>query len=167
MEMKKIIVAVGVAAVGILLFTNTAKAAEIKEGQWSMTTVIHIDGMDEAMEEMKGMSPQEKAMMEKMMGGMKFGAAGGGGGMSTTITQCITNDNPVPESDKQKNCQQTHSKKGNTVNFEVICADSHTSGQVTYQNNSMKGRIKSTQTKNGKKENVTMDISGKYVGPCK
>jgi hypothetical protein len=30
----------------------------------------------------------------------------------------------------------------------------------------MKGTIHSTQTTNGKEENVTLDISGQYAGPC-
>ena len=170
--MKRIIFAVGILSVGILFFTNVANADGIKEGQWSMTTTIRMEGMgdqaNEAAAEMENMSPEDKAMMEKMMGGMKMkmGAQGGGMGMAMTRTQCITNDNPVPEGDNEKDCQKTHSMNGNTVHFEVTCADSHSTGQVTYQNDSMNGTIQSTSTKNGKEENVTIDINGEYDGPC-
>jgi len=169
--MKKIVFAAAFVAVGILFFANGAGATEIKEGQWTMTMVIHMDDMDddtaEAMKEMENMSPEEKAMMERMMGGMKMGGREGGGmGMSTTITQCITNDNPVPEANKKENCKQTHSTNGNTVNFEEVCPTSHSTGQMTYANNTMNGTIHSTQTENGKEETVIIDISGEYVGPC-
>ena len=168
--MKKTILATVVLSAGIFLLSGTANAAAIKEGSWTMTTNIHMDGMDnemaQAQQDMENMSPAERAMMEKMMGGMKMGAQGGGMGMSMTRTQCITNDNPVPKGDNQENCQQTHTMRGNTVNFEVTCDDSHSTGQVTYKNDSMKGTIKSTSTKNGQEENVTIDINGQYVGPC-
>ena len=168
--MKRIIFLAAIVGVGTLLITTTAKASNIKEGQWSMTTTIHMDGMDEqaaqATKEMENMSPEDKAMMQTMMGkmGMNMGAAGGG--IATTTTQCLTNDNPVPEASDEEDCQQTHTIRGNTVNFEVVCANSHSTGQVTYKNNNMNGTINSTQTENGKETNATIDISGKYVGPC-
>jgi hypothetical protein len=170
--MKRIFLPAGVVSVGILFLASVASADGIKEGQWSMTTVIHMEGMDnqeaEAMKEMENMSPEEKALMQKMMGsmGMKMGGAGGGMGMSTTTTQCISNDDPVPDANNEENCKQTHTMNGNTVNFEVVCAKSHSTGKVTYKNDSMKGTIQSTSTENGQEKNVTLDISGEYVGPC-
>jgi hypothetical protein len=168
--MKRIIFAAAVVSVGILFFSSGAKAANMKEGQWSMTTVIRMEGMDdqtsESMKEMENMPPEDKAMMQKMMGGMKIGVQGGGTGISTTMTQCLTNDDPVPEAKNEENCKQTHSVKGNTVTFEAVCAKSRSTGEVTYNNDTMKGTIKSTQTENGQETNTTIDISGQYVGPC-
>ncbi|OGX30659.1 MAG: hypothetical protein A2787_05800 [Omnitrophica WOR_2 bacterium RIFCSPHIGHO2_01_FULL_48_9] len=168
--MKKIIFVAGVLSIGILFFTSAAGAAAIKEGQWSMTTVIRMEGMDdkaaEAMKEMENMSPEEKAMMESMMGGMGMKMGVQGGGISTTMTQCITNDDPVPEADNKENCKQTHTVKGNTVNFEVVCDNSRSTGSVTYKNDSMQGTIQSTQVEKGQEKKVTLDISGEYVGPC-
>ncbi len=168
--MRSAVVAAGVAFVGVLVCFSGAYAAGIKEGKWSMTTVIRMEGMDDqaahAMRDMEQMPPEQRAMMQKMMGGMKIGGPGGGGGMSTTRTQCITNNNPVPEANSQKGCQQTHTMKGNTVDFEVVCDSSRSTGHVTYKNDSMKGTIKSTQTERGQQHNATIDISGQYVGPC-
>ena len=168
--MKKNIFAAGLVSIGMLLYSSGANAAGIKEGQWSMTTVIRMEGMDgqtsEAMKEMENMSPDQKAMMQNMMGGMKAGGQSGNMGMTSTTTQCITNDNPVPEANNQKNCQQTHSMRGNTVHFDVVCADGHSTGDVTYKNDTMKGLIKSTQTEKGKETTSTIDLSGQYVGPC-
>jgi hypothetical protein len=165
--MKRIIVPTAL-SVGILFFASIGHANNIKEGKWSMTTTMHMDGMDnqmaQAQKDMENMSPEEKAMMDKMMGGM--GMKMGGGGMTTTQTQCITNDNPVPEASSEDNCTETHNINGNTVNFEVNCNTSHSSGKVTYNNESMKGTIDATQTENGQERNMKIDISGKYMGPC-
>lgn len=156
-----------------ILFSTGAHAAAIKEGQWTMTTNIHMDGMDDQMaqaqKEMENMSPEDKAMMQQMMGGMgmNMGAGPGGGtGMSMTRNQCITNDKPVPQGEDEEGCQHTHTLNGNTVNFETVCKDSHSTGKVTYKNTSMKGKIETTKMEKGREEHVTMDISGEYVGPC-
>ena len=169
--MKKLAFAGGALVLGLLVLANKASAGGFKEGKWSMTTVIRMAGMDqqaaEAMKAMENMAPEEKAMMQSMMGGMKIGGApGGGAGMSATRTQCLTNDNPVPKASNEDNCKETHAVKGNTINFETVCNTSHSSGQVTYKNDSMKGTISSTQTENGRETNATIDISGEYVGPC-
>ena len=168
--MKKGMLALG-ASIAVVVFTYTARAAqEIKEGQWSMTMVIQADGMGDeaakAMKEMEQMSPEDRAMMHQMMGGMHIAARGQGMGITMKSSQCITNDNPVPKRDEQNDCQETHSINGNTVQFDVVCPDSTSNGQVTYQNDSMKGTIKTTQTERGKATDVTMDISGQYEGPC-
>ena len=105
-------------------------------------------------------APEEKAMMQQMMGGTGMNA----NGMTTTIAQCITNDNPVPET--QENCRQTHTQSGNTVNFETVCADSTSTGQVTYDGNSMRGTVNSHATVAGRETNSTIEITGQYIGPC-
>ena len=168
--MKRAIISAGVLSVGLMFLASAAHAAGIKEGEWSMTTAIHMDGMGDEMaksqKEMENMSPEDKAMMQQMMGGMNIGGPGGGMGMSTTTSQCITNDNPVPEANNQEGCTRTHDMSGNKVHFEVTCANSHSIGDVTYKNESMKGSIVSTQTENGQEVKSTIDISGEFVGPC-
>ena len=155
-------------AAAVVLFLAGGAEAGIREGQWSMTTTIRMEGMDDettaAMQEMENMSPEDKAMMEGMMGGMGMQMGRAGGGMGMTTKQCLTNDNPVPDPDQEDNCTETHSQNGNTVSFEVTCAKSHSTGQVTYRNDSMNGTITSTDTKT--KETVTIDVSGEYLGPC-
>ncbi|MBI3320550.1 MAG: DUF3617 family protein [Candidatus Omnitrophica bacterium] len=169
--MKKGLSAVGAAAV-IAMLANTVSAAQgIKEGQWSMTMVIQADGMGEeaakAMKEMESMPPEQKAMMQQMIGGRHMGASGQGMGMTITSSQCMTNARPVPTRDDQKDCQETHSIKGNTVHFDVVCAHSKSSGDVTYASDSMKGRMTSTQTERGKETTSTIDVRGQYEGPCR
>lgn len=162
--MKKTVLIFAAAAM-VSILSNAAHAAGMKEGQWSMTMTTKVAGMeaemDKASKEMENMSAEDKAMMQKMMGGMGMNIQAGGGGMTMTMKQCLTNDNPVPQREDQK-CQETHTMKGNTVNFEAVCPDGTSKGQITFKNDSMKGSIVSTT--NG--QEATMDISGEYVGPC-
>ena len=168
--MKKGLSAAGAAAV-VAMLANTVSAAEgMKEGQWSMTMTIQADGMGEegakAMQEMEQMPPEQKAMMQQMMGRMKMGVAAQGMGMAITSSQCMTNAHPVPQRDDEKDCQETHAIKGNAVHFDVVCDDSRSSGEVTYDNDSMTGHIKSTRREHGRETTSTIGIRGQYEGPC-
>ena len=168
--MKKFILAMAAVSAGSLVLISGLKAQEIKEGKWSMTMVTQMEGMgqesEDAMKEMENMSPEEKAMMQKMMGGMNIHMNSGAPGITTTVTQCVSNDNPVPEMNSKEHCKETHSMAGNTVKFQVVCDESDSSGQVTYKDDSMEGMVKSTQMVDGKATNATIKISGKYLGPC-
>lgn len=168
--MKRSMMTAGVISAGILLLTSAAMAADIKEGEWTMTMVFQTEGMDEQMaeaqKEMENMSEEERAMMQNMMGNMGINMGAEGGGMSLTMNQCLTNDNPVPEASDEEDCQTTHSIDGNTVTFETICEDSHSTGELTYTRQSMQGTINTVTTKNGTEEHSTININGEYVGPC-
>ena len=167
--MKKGLSAACAAAMAAMMANTVSAAQGIKEGQWSMTMTIQADGMGgeaaKAMQGMEQMSPEEKAMMQQMMGGMKMGV--GAQGMAITSSQCMTNAHPVPQRDDEKNCQETHSIEGNSVHFDVVCDDSQSSGDVTYDNDSMTGHIKSTQREHGRETTSTIGIRGQYEGPCR
>lgn len=168
--MKNFIVMVGLLAAAVFVFVNGAEA-DIREGEWTMTTVIHVEGMEGEMAEaeaaMAEMSEEERAMMEQMMGGMKMKMGGAaGGGMSMTSTQCITNEDPVPDASNEEKCESTHTVNGNKVHFETVCETSRSTGDVIYTNNKMSGTIQSVSTENGQEQKSTIDISGEYVGPC-
>ena len=155
-------------------YVSTVKAEGIKEGQWSMMMVTKMEGMPpeaaKAMKEMENMPPEVAAMMQKMSGKMGMQVSGGAQGLSTTVTQCITNQNPVPDAKMPKNCKQTHSMNGHTVDFHVTCnspdMQMDSTGHVTYTGDSMAGQINSHEISKGKSTDVTIDISGKYLGPC-
>ena len=168
--MKKFIFTMAVVFAGSIVFVVGLRAQSIKEGKWSMTMVTKMGGMDqqsaESMKEMENMSPEEKAMMQQMMGGMNIQMNSNGAGMTTTVSQCISSQDPVPNTKRDEDCQETHTMDGNTVNFEVVCKDSKSTGQVTYKEDSMSGVIKSHQTADGQPTDVTIDIKGQYVGPC-
>jgi hypothetical protein len=137
-----------------------AFAQAIHEGEWTMTVTTKVAGMEEEMAAaMDGMSEEEKAMMAQMMGGMMNMADGG---LTTTHTQCITNDDPVPVANDDEDCTITHQKSGNTVTFSSVCPSGSSNGSVSYDGDSMEGTINAEADG----EQVTIEISGTYVGPC-
>ena len=166
--MKSFLGAMVIVSMGSMIFVGTLRAQGIKEGQWSMTMVTRMGGQEnaQAMKEMENMSPEDKALMQQMMGGMNIQLGGNSAGMTTTITKCITNQDPVPGREGDEDCKKTHTIDGNTVNFEEICPDSKSTGRVTYEEDSMGGVINSHQTVDGKETDVTIDIKGRYTGPC-
>lgn len=168
--MKKLILTMMIIFTGVVILAAGARAAGIKEGKWTMTMTTKMGGaMGEeyanAMKEMENMSEEEKGMMGQMMGNMGMQMGSGSQGITTTVTQCITNDNPVPE-DPTKNCKETHSVDGNTVKFESVCDDSTSTGEITYQDESMTGTIKSKQNIDGQETDTTIELAGTYIGPC-
>ena len=112
------------------------------------------------------MPPEARAMMGNM--GVQMG--GNAQGMTTTTTQCITNQNPVPNAKTSENCQETHEMNGNTINFHVTCNGSDTqmdsTGQVTYNGDSMEGQVKSHQVEHGQSMDASIQITGRYLGSC-
>ena len=169
--MKKFIVVL--AGIFVVILTTTANADGIKEGKWSMTMVTKMEGMSgemaDAMKEMENMPAEAKAMMQGMPG-MNFQMGGDAQGITTTVTQCVTNKNPVPEASSTENCQQTHEIDGSTVNFHVTCNNKNdqtdSTGRVTYAGDSMEGAIKSHQKSDGQNTDAAIQITGKYLGPC-
>ena len=168
--MRKLLCITSIAAAGIVGMAGITTAEPIKEGQWSMTVETQMSGMQEeqaqAMKEMDNMPEEQKAMMQQMMGKMNMQMGAGGTGMKTTVTQCITNDNPVPESNQEEGCTQTHEMKGNAIHFEVTCPDSRSTGDVKYMGDKMNGTIKSQSNAGGRPTDATIKIEGKYIGPC-
>jgi hypothetical protein len=174
----------GVAVLALVGICFAADGPQFKEGKWTITTVVKMGGnsgqaaeMEKAMKELENLPPAAKEMMKKMqgMGGGQMSMGAQGGGLKTTITQCITNTNPVPKMDKDKDasaCEQTHDTKGNTVTFHSVCKEKdgqvEVDGKMTFTGETMQGQMKSHQvSKGGQVTDATIDLSGKYVGPCK
>ena len=143
--MKKFFWAMAVVSVGTLVFVAGSRAQSIHEGKWSMTMVTIMEGMaeenTEAMNEMDNMSPEEKAMMQQMMGGMNIQMNGNSPGITTTVTKCLSDQDPVPDTNQDEDCQETHAIDGNTVNFESVCSNSKSTGQVTYDGEDRKSVV--------------------------
>ena len=159
--MKKIVSTV-VAVLSVCVLGISNADAEVREGKWSMTIVTKAVGMEagatEAQAAMQNMSPEEQTMMQQMMGGMGMGMSAEG--ITTTIEKCITSADPVPQT--EEGCQQTHTINGNTVNFETVCEDGQSTGQVTYEGDSMSGSIMSHSSTG----DASIQITGQYIGPC-
>lgn len=86
----------------------------------------------------------------------------------TTFSQCITQQEPVPQSRQpgQECVTKDVVKKGDTVSWTVVCdtpAGSTTGkGKITYKGDTMEGSM--TMTAQGMK--MVSRFTGRHVGPC-
>ena len=173
--MKRNVMVAFVVFVLAIVSIPVAQAADIKEGQWSMTMVTKMSGIEDetaAMKkEMENMPPEAAAMMKQMTGQMGVQMGAGPEGITTTVKQCISSTKPVPDLPSAENCQETHAINGNTVKFEVACSgkggEMKSSGQMTYTGETMEGTIESHQMEHGRAVDATIEVTGKYLGPCK
>lgn len=90
-----------------------------------------------------------------------------------TVRQCITKNDPVPQSkDKNYDCKtKAHKISGNTVTYNVECKGKEgimeTSGTTTYSDNSMNGTSNTKVKIKGQPEiQMVSKIKGKYLGKC-
>jgi hypothetical protein len=103
---------------------------------------------------------------------IKVEMAGMPGGIPTqTTTQCLTKEDPVPNSTDMQGCTMKDVvTKGNTMTYTMACDQqgmkSQTSGKMTYSGNTFEG---TNQTKMGAEEGamtITSIIKGKWIGKC-
>jgi hypothetical protein len=172
--MRSGLLAVAVLFVSVLMM-SPANAEGFKEGKWAMTMDTKMENMPpkmaKAMEQMKNLPPEALAAMQKV--GIKNMQVEGGG-MSVTVTQCLNKENPIPKhspsSEVNKHCQESHDISGDTVNFKSNCnfkdIQVDSSGTMKYSGDSMEGHIKSHQVRDGQSMDSTIDVTGKYLGPC-
>jgi len=172
----KLVLRLGTVLLASLGICFAGDGPTFKEGKWSFTSIIKMDGnsaqaaeMQEAMKELENMPPAAREMMKKMQGSIGTQE----GGIKTTATQCITNNNPVPDMNagKKNTCRETHQIRGNTVTFHSVCKEPdgqvEVDGEMTFTEDTMKGQIKSHQLREGEAVDTTIEMSGKYLGPCK
>ncbi|MDE2027717.1 MAG: DUF3617 domain-containing protein [Candidatus Omnitrophica bacterium] len=165
------------AVVLLIAFSSTAKALDFKSGQWQLTMVTKMEHMPPematAMEQMKNMPPEAKAQMEAMQKKMGITMSANGQGMTVTTDKCLTEKNFIPSHvgpGQEKYCRQTHQVNGNTVTFQGTCRRGDwqldSSGTMTYSENSMQGHMKVHQVTGSRTMDSTIDMTGKYLGPC-
>jgi hypothetical protein len=119
--------------------------AELKEGLWEITTQVEMKGIPG----MPSMQP-------------------------TTVRQCITKSNPVPQNkDKDVDCKPVNVKtSGDTVTYNMECKGKdggviQTSGTSTYTGNSLSGSSTTNIIKKGQpKMQMSVKTRGKYIGIC-
>jgi len=95
-----------------------------------------------------------------------------GGMPAQTMTQCITEQDPVPVgSANAQGCKITDMKtKGNTVTYTMECEQqgmkTKTTGQMTYKGDTFEGTSKTEMGPAAGGMTVTTKISGKRIGKC-
>ena len=113
----------------------------MQEGKWEITTKMNIPAMGMDMPPM-------------------------------SHTQCLTKKNLIPQkSQSGEECKITQTKlTGNTVTWTMQCSGGHGgdmkgNGEITYNGNSLKGKIEMTMPQANMK--ITSHISGHRIGDCK
>jgi hypothetical protein len=93
---------------------------------------------------------------------------------STTIQQCLTKKDAVPQKpEKNQDCKITNSKvTGDTVSWTMQCRSKDSTvdseGKVTYKSDSSEGISNMTVQQKGQPPmQMTSRWSGKWIGPCK
>jgi hypothetical protein len=95
-----------------------------------------------------------------------------GGMPAQTMTQCITEQDPVPAgSANAQGCKITDMKtKGNTVTYTMECEQqgmkTKTTGEMTYKGDTFEGTSKTEMGPAAGGMTVTTKISGKRIGKC-
>lgn len=162
------------AAFAAASFSVSASAQTLKPGLWEITHGMKSSSgetekaMAQARQQMAGMPPEQRKMMEEMMAkqGMKMGAGGPGG---SSIRMCMTKEmverNEMPA--QQGDCKTTQQQRsGNTMKMAFTCANPPSSGEGQYtivspEAYTMKMTMRTAVQ--GKPETMSMDGSGKWL----
>ncbi|MGB7629909.1 MAG: DUF3617 family protein [Candidatus Deferrimicrobium sp.] len=139
--MKNVTRRTGVLFAFILLCAGaTAHSAgvDMKEGEWEVST--------ETTMKMGAMSMPSQA---------------------SKSTYCLTREDPVPKSDKDKECRIVKQKiTGNKVSWGMECKKAEGEGEILYSGTTYNGFFKMKTVEEGQTMTMNMKLAGKYLGPC-
>jgi len=137
---------------------STAVLADgFKEGQWEITTKMDIPGMPKMPEGVQ------------LPPGVKMPGMGAG----YTAKQCLKKDQAAPASQRQDlKCEFTHKDfSGDTFSWASHCTSADggsvdSEGKATYSGDTMTSQVHMHGTQQGHPMDMTMNSTGKYLGPC-
>ena len=87
--------------------------------------------------------------------------------MASTSTYCLTRENLVPKSERDKDCKIVKQKiVGNTVSWRMECKKSEGEGEITYRGATYNGFFKMKMVEDGQTMTMNTKMSGRYLGPC-
>ena len=87
--------------------------------------------------------------------------------MANKSTYCLTREDPVPKSEKDKDCRIVKQKVvGNTVSWRMECKKGEGEGEISYHGTTYNGFIKMKMVEDGQTMNMNVKLAGKYLGPC-
>ncbi len=82
-------------------------------------------------------------------------------------TYCISREDLVPKSEKDKDCTIVKQKVvGNTVSWRMECKKGEGEGEITYRGSTYKGNFRMKMMDDGQTMTMDMKMSGRYLGPC-
>lgn len=161
------------ACCNLLSFTPAAQAqSRMQPGLWEMTSQGNSSSpetqkaMAQAQAEMAKMTPQQRAMIEKMMAdkgvGVSLGAAG------NTLRLCISKEQAeLRQMPVQEGCTQNVQQSGNTLHTTFSCTSpvaSSGEGHYTFSSpTAYDGNVTVTTVRAGKPETMQIKQSGKWL----
>jgi len=87
--------------------------------------------------------------------------------MANKSTYCLTREDPVPKSEKDKDCRIVKQKVvGNTVSWRMECKKGEGEGEISYRGTTYDGFIKMKMVDEGQTMTMNVKLAGKYLGPC-
>ena len=87
--------------------------------------------------------------------------------MANKSTYCLTREDPVPKSEKDKDCRIVDQKvSGNKVSWRMECKKGEGEGEISYHGTTYDGFIKMKMVEDGQTMNMNIKLAGKYLGPC-
>ncbi len=125
----------------VLFFSTPASALNQKYGNWKMTFKIAVKGLPVQL------PPQ-----------------------TITNEQCLTKEHELPLADQEKGCTfKIIDKTDSTLKWQMNCKDKGLkgNGEMRYNGKTLNGFIKAQSNVQGMKLDMTTDITGQYLGPCK
>jgi len=154
------------------VFQTADAAAMMRPGLWEHASAVKTQSgeMEESMRQMQqqmaAMPPEQRKMMESMMGSQGVSVTPKGSSVKTCVTPKEVELSTIPKTDP--NCTQKITKQsGNTVSFTFNCKGQNPSsgeGTYTFQNSKAYTGKMTVRTKTGgKSETIQMNQSGKWV----
>jgi hypothetical protein len=151
-----------------------ASAQTMKPGLWEISNKMQTSGgqMEQGtaqmQQEMAGMPPEQRKMMQDMMArqGVSMGAGGPAAmGVKVCMTKEMVERNEIPA--QQGECKHTTSpRSGNTMKISFTCTKPPSSGegQVTIASpEAYTMKMTMTTVVQGKPEKVNMEVSGRWL----
>lgn len=159
-------------ATALLLVCSASASAEMnmKPGLWETSFEMSGGAMEEAMaelrEQLQGMPPEQREMMERMMASQGVGLDM----MSGTLQVCVTEEEAargyVPQHDDD--CQhQIQEQTGNSIKMSFSCDGDppHSGeGEVTFHSpTSYSGKYRVNMNMQGQQEEMAMEQTGRWL----
>ncbi|MGZ8429967.1 MAG: DUF3617 domain-containing protein [Candidatus Deferrimicrobiaceae bacterium] len=83
------------------------------------------------------------------------------------LTYCLTRDDLVPKTEKDKDCKISNIKiVGNKVSWRMECKKAEGEGEITYRATTYNGFYKMKMAEGGQTMTMNVKLAGKYLGPC-
>ena len=87
--------------------------------------------------------------------------------MTGKSTYCLTREDPVPKSERDKDCKIVkQTVTGNKISWRMECKKGEGEGEITYRGTTYNGFFKMKMVEEGQTMTMNTKLAGKYLGPC-